>query len=326
MLEELNAGCASTGVTVSVHNSLVCSPLVKWGTEEQKQRYFPKLRRANGSAPTAFRRPAAGSDAAALVCEAPARRRRLDPGRAEAVDHDRQRGGAVHRVRTHRRGPRRSGISAFLVEREYPGVGIGKKERKLGIKASPTSRSCSRTCACRANLLGEEGRGFKIALDTLDGGRLGICVAVDRHRARRARGSQDHLTAAGRPQGAAGRVRRPTSTRSPTSPPTSRRLAPADGGPRRCATAVCRSVRRRRWPSSSPASSQPTRRVRRCEIPARAGLEEPRRAAAARCAHHRDLRGRHRHAAPRHQPRADGGVVLRPTGHSPPRWAQTCPR
>ncbi len=174
MLEELNAACASTGVTVSVHNSLVCSPLAKWGTQEQQAKYFPKLLEGEWLGAYCLSEAGSGSDAAALVCEA----------KADGDDYvlngpklwittGSEAGLYIVFARTGE--DRVKGITAFLVERQMPGVGIGKKERKLGIKASPTVEITLENVRVPAsNLLGELGRGFTIALDTLDGGRLGI--------------------------------------------------------------------------------------------------------------------------------------------------------
>lgn len=176
MLEEINAACPSTGVTISVHNSLVSSPLAKWGTEDQKQRYFPKLITGEWLAAYCLSEAGAGSDAAALRCEA----------RAEGGGYVLS--GAKLWITTGseaslfivfaRTDPDRvKGISAFLVEKGMPGVSVGKKERKLGIRASPTTEILLENVEVpAANLLGEEGNGFTVALDTLDGGRLGIAA------------------------------------------------------------------------------------------------------------------------------------------------------
>ncbi len=174
MLEELNAACASTGVTISVHNSLVCSPLGKWGNDDQKRRYFPKLVTGEWLGAYCLSEAFSGSDAAALRCEA------KPDGDSFVLN------GAKLWITTGteaeffivfaRTGPDRvKGISAFLVEAGYVGVSVGKKERKLGICGSPTTEILLDSVRVpAANMLGEEGKGFSIALDTLDGGRLGI--------------------------------------------------------------------------------------------------------------------------------------------------------
>ena len=174
MLEEINAVCPSTGVTISVHNSLVNSLLGKWCNEAQKRRWFPKLVTGEWLGAYCLSEAASGSDAAALRCEA----------RKEG-DHYVMNGAklwittgseAKLFVVFARTGPDRvKGISAFVVERDWPGVGVGKKERKLGLRGSPTTEIVLENVKVPADcLLDKEGNGFPIALDTLDGGRLGI--------------------------------------------------------------------------------------------------------------------------------------------------------
>jgi len=174
MLEEINRGCASTGVTVSVHNSLFCAPLVKFGTDEQKQRILPKMATGEWLGAYCLSEAGAGSDAAALRCAA---RRDGDEwvlsGPKLWITTGSEADIFIVFARTDEH--RTRGISAFLVEAERDGCEVGKKEVKLGIRASPTTEILLNDCRIPAgNLLGEEGMGFKIALDTLDGGRLGI--------------------------------------------------------------------------------------------------------------------------------------------------------
>ncbi len=174
MLEEVNAACASTGVTISVHNSLVCSPLGKWGTDDQKRRYFPKLSSGEWLGAYCLSEAGSGSDAAALRCEA------VRDGDDYVLNGPKlwittgpEAGLFIVFARTG--ADRVGGITAFLVERDFAGVGVGKKERKLGIRASPTTEiTLENVRVPAANRFGDEGIGFKIALDTLDGGRLGI--------------------------------------------------------------------------------------------------------------------------------------------------------
>ena len=174
MLEEINAACVSTGVTISVHNSLVNSLLGKWCTDEQKKRWFPKLVTGEWLGAYCLSEAFSGSDAAALRCEA------KKDGDHYVMD------GAKLWITTGseadlfvvfaRTGEDRvKGISAFVVEKSWPGVGVGKKERKLGLRGSPTTEIVLENVKVPADcLIAQEGQGFTIALDTLDGGRLGI--------------------------------------------------------------------------------------------------------------------------------------------------------
>ncbi|MHC4896588.1 MAG: acyl-CoA dehydrogenase family protein [Planctomycetota bacterium] len=176
MLEEINAACASTGVTVSVHISLFCAPLRKWGTEDQRARYCPKVATGEWLGAYCLSEADSGSDAAALRCEA---KKDGDDyilnGPKLWVSTGQE--ASVYIVFARTGEDRVKGISAFLVERDFPGVVVGKKERKLGIKASSTTELLLEDVRIpKANLLGEEGKGFTIALDTLDGGRLGIAA------------------------------------------------------------------------------------------------------------------------------------------------------
>jgi alkylation response protein AidB-like acyl-CoA dehydrogenase len=174
MLEEINTVCASTGVTISVHNSLVNSLLGKWCSEAQKKRWFPKLVTGEWLGAYCLSEAFSGSDAAALRCEA------KRDGDHYVIN------GAKLWITTGseaqlfvvfaRTGPDRvKGISAFVVEKSWPGVSVGKKERKLGLRGSPTTEIVLENVRVAADcLIAEEGQGFTIALDTLDGGRLGI--------------------------------------------------------------------------------------------------------------------------------------------------------
>jgi alkylation response protein AidB-like acyl-CoA dehydrogenase len=174
MLEEVNAVCPSTGVTISVHNSLVNSLLGKWCSDAQKRRWFPKLVTGEWLGAYCLSEAFSGSDAAALRCEA-----------KKQGDHYVLNGAklwittgseAKLFVVFARTGPDRvKGISAFVVEKAWPGVGVGKKERKLGLRGSPTTEIILENVKVPADcLIASEGQGFTIALDTLDGGRLGI--------------------------------------------------------------------------------------------------------------------------------------------------------
>lgn len=174
-LEEINRVWASLGVTVSVHNSLACSPLAKFGTEELKRKYLPKLASGEWLGAYALTEPEAGSDAANQSTLA------VRDGDDYVIDGAKiwitngsyadlftvfARTDKSHKTR---------GISAFLVERSTPGFTVGKEEPKLGIHSSSTVEIQLEGCRVPAtNRLGEEGKGFNIAMDTLNGGRVGI--------------------------------------------------------------------------------------------------------------------------------------------------------
>jgi acyl-CoA dehydrogenase len=178
VLEELNHACASTGVTVSVHASLVCTPIVKFGTEEQKAYWLPKLAAGELIGAYSLTEAGAGSDAAALSSTAV---RDGDEwvlnGTKLFVTTGEQAGLVIGYFRTDPEAPKARGISAFLVDAKTPGYRVGKKERKTGLRGSSTTELVFENCRVPADaLLGELNRGFQIAMDTLDGGRIGIAA------------------------------------------------------------------------------------------------------------------------------------------------------
>ncbi len=178
LLEELNAGCASTGVTVSVHNSLLGSPIRRFGTQAQMEQWLPQLATGDRIGCYCLTEPNAGSDAGGLITSAV---RDGDDwilnGTKIFVTNGAFAGLAIvyARTSTELKGPK--GISAFLVPMETPGVSVGKAEKKTGIRGSSTTEVLLENVRLPASaLLGEENRGFPIAMDTLDGGRIGIAA------------------------------------------------------------------------------------------------------------------------------------------------------
>ena len=176
-LEELNRVCASTGVTVSVHNSLVSAPIVHWGSEEIKRKYLPKLSTGELLSAYALSEPGSGSDAAGLVTSAV--RDGNDyvlNGTKNFITTGAEADVAIVMVRTDPSHKTR-GITAFVLERDMKGYVIGKKEDKLGLRASSTVQLVFEDLRVPASqILGGEGMGFKIAMHTLDGGRIGIAA------------------------------------------------------------------------------------------------------------------------------------------------------
>lgn len=178
VLEELNRGCASTGVTVSVHNSLVCSPIAKYGTSEQKAAWLPRLASGEILGAYALTEPGSGSDAAALETRAVRQGDQwvLD-GTKIWVTTGSLAGVVIVYARTNPDVPKAKGITAFLVPADAPGLQVGKHEKKVGIRGSPAVELLFENCRIpAANVLGQVDRGFPIALDTLDGGRIGIAA------------------------------------------------------------------------------------------------------------------------------------------------------
>jgi len=176
VLEELNYACAATGVTVSVHNSLVCSPLNKFGTPEQKSQWLPKLATGEVLGAYALSEAGSGSDAAALRTTAV---RDGDDwvlnGTKLFVTSGAEAGLVIVYARTDPSVSKAKGISAFLVPTDAAGFRVGKHEKKTGIRGSSTTELIFENVRVRdADLLGDENRGFMIAMDTLDGGRIGI--------------------------------------------------------------------------------------------------------------------------------------------------------
>ncbi|MBJ77749.1 MAG: acyl-CoA dehydrogenase [Planctomycetes bacterium] len=178
VLEELNHACASSGVTISVHASLVCTPIVKFGSEEQKAQWLPKLATGEVIGAYSLTEAGAGSDAAALGSTA---ERDGDEwvlnGTKLFVTTGEQAGLVIGYFRTDPEAPKARGISAFLIDAKTPGYKVGKKEKKTGLRGSSTTELVFENCRVPADsLLGELDRGFPIAMDTLDGGRIGIAA------------------------------------------------------------------------------------------------------------------------------------------------------
>lgn len=174
-VEELSKVCATTGVILSAHTSLCCWPIFKYGTEEQKQKYLVPLAKGEKLGAFGLTEPNAGTDAAGQQTTAV-----LDGdnyilnGTKIFITNGGQADVYIIFAMTDK-SKGNKGISAFIVEKDFPGFSIGKIEDKMGIRASSTAELIFRDCVVpKENLLGEEGKGFKIAMSTLDGGRIGI--------------------------------------------------------------------------------------------------------------------------------------------------------
>jgi len=177
-VEELSRVCATTGVICSAHTSLCCWPIFAWGTEEQKRKYLPGLLSGKKIGAFGLTEPNAGSDAGGQQTKA------VDKGDHWLINGAKifiTNGGYADVIvviaMTDKAKSTRGGISAFIVEKGFEGYSIGKVEDKLGICGSSTTELVFQNCVVpKENLLGKVGDGFKVALSTLDGGRIGIAA------------------------------------------------------------------------------------------------------------------------------------------------------
>ena len=175
MIEEIAKVCGATALIVAAHCSLGTAPIWRFGTEDQKQKYLPDLLSGSRLGAFCLTEPHSGSDAAALSTTAT---RNHDEyvlnGSKMYVTSGGYAGTYVVFAKTDPQQKSR-GISAFIVERDFPGIIIGKKESKLGVRASDTRQISLQDCRVPvANLLGQENEGFRYAMEILDGGRIGI--------------------------------------------------------------------------------------------------------------------------------------------------------
>ena len=176
-VEELSKVCASTGVTLSAHTSLGSAPIYDWGTEEQKQKYLTRL--ASGECLGAFglTEPNAGTDASRQKTTAVREGDHYILNGSKCFITNAGEAGIYVVMAMTDKEKGNHGISAFIVEDGFKGFSIGKHEKKMGIRGSATASLVFEDCIVPAeNLLGEEGQGFKIAMHTLDGGRIGIAA------------------------------------------------------------------------------------------------------------------------------------------------------
>ncbi len=181
-VEELSKVCGTTGVIVSAHSSLCCDPIMQQGTEEQKQKYLVPLAKGELLGAFALTEPGAGTDAQGAQTKAV-----LDGNEwvlngskcfiTNGKEADIYIVIAVTQVDVDAKGRKKKKFSAFIVEKDTPGFTFGTKENKMGIRGSSTYELIFQDCRIpKENLLGDEGKGFPIAMHTLDGGRIGIAA------------------------------------------------------------------------------------------------------------------------------------------------------
>lgn len=173
--EELNAACASTGVIFSAHNSLACGPLKKWATDEQKKKWLAPMARGEKIGAFALSEPGSGSDAGALICTS------VQQGNEWVINGTKNwitngpESDTIVLFTTMGTELKHKGVNCFVVDKKTPGLSVGKVEHKLGIRGSGTSQLVFENVRISNDqLIGKPGDGFKIAMSTLDGGRIGI--------------------------------------------------------------------------------------------------------------------------------------------------------
>jgi len=177
VIDEISRCCASTGVILSVQNSLYCDPIHRFGTDDQKKRLLVPYARGEKIGCYALTEPQAGSNAAALQTKA------IKKGDTYVVNGTKAwitNGGAADAAIVYvntEPAKGEKGITALVIEKSTPGFKVGKEEKKLGINATACSELVFTDCEVpAANRIGNEGEGYKVALSTLDGGRIGIAA------------------------------------------------------------------------------------------------------------------------------------------------------
>lgn len=175
IVEEISRNCASTGVFVSAHTSLAIWPILNFGTEAQKKKYLPKMATGEWIGCFCLSEPNAGSDAGSLTTFAEDKGDHWEiNGVKNWITNGKEANVAIVFAKT-KKTPDYKGISAFIVETSTPGFSIIKEEDKLGIRGSSTCQlAFDKVKVPKDALLGEQEKGFRVAMATLDGGRIGI--------------------------------------------------------------------------------------------------------------------------------------------------------
>jgi alkylation response protein AidB-like acyl-CoA dehydrogenase len=177
VVEEISKACAGCGVCISAHNSLCVDPILAWGTEDQKRKYLPKLASGEAIGCLSLTEPGSGSDAGAARCMAVEKEDgwHID-GTKVFVTNGNEASVVLLAAVTDADNPKRR-MSTFIIDKPSPGLSIAKLEEKLGIHCTSTAELLFEDCPVpKENMLGERGRGLRIALTTLDGGRIGIAA------------------------------------------------------------------------------------------------------------------------------------------------------
>lgn len=174
-VEELSAACATTGVIVSAHTSLCAAPIMEYGNAAQKQKYLPKLATGEWIGAFGLTEPNAGTDASSqqTIAVEDGDNYILNGSKIFITNSEYAHVYIIFAMTDKSRGVK--GITAFIVEKDFPGFSVGKKEKKMGIRGSATCELIMENCIVpKENMLGKPNEGFGIAMKTLDGGRIGI--------------------------------------------------------------------------------------------------------------------------------------------------------
>ncbi len=175
VVEEVSKACGSSGVLISAHTSLACNPIYAFGTPEQKKKWLPDLNTGKVIGSFLLTEPDAGSDAGAITTNYKRDGEDFVVNGAKIFITNGGYKGTGVLFATSDKSLKHKGVSAFIIDLQSPGVVILKNENKMGIRGSYTTAfALDNVRIPAANLLGQEGQGFKIAMDTLNGGRIGI--------------------------------------------------------------------------------------------------------------------------------------------------------
>jgi butyryl-CoA dehydrogenase len=178
-VEEMSKVCGTTGVIISAHTSLCANPIYDFGTEEQKKKYLPKLCSGEWIGAFGLTEPGAGTDAGGVktmaVLDESGENYILNGSKIFITNAGYADVFIIIAMTDRTRGQR--GLTAFIVERTFPGFSVGKHEKKMGIRGSSTCELIMENCVVpKANMLGKENKGFNLAMATLNGGRIGIAA------------------------------------------------------------------------------------------------------------------------------------------------------
>jgi butyryl-CoA dehydrogenase len=178
-VEEMSKVCGTTGVIISAHTSLCANPIYDFGTEEQKKKYLPKLCSGEWIGAFGLTEPGAGTDAGGVktmaVLDESGENYILNGSKIFITNAGYADVFIIIAMTDRTRGQR--GLTAFIVERTFPGFSVGKHEKKMGIRGSSTCELIMENCVVpKANMLGKENKGFNLAMATLNCGRIGIAA------------------------------------------------------------------------------------------------------------------------------------------------------